>query len=173
MGQITELAALPGLATEARAGGRRIVLTNGHFDLLHVGHLRYLRAARTLGDLLIVGVNDDACTRRLKGPRRPIVPEDERAELLAALDPVDWVVLFGTDTAVDLVEALRPDIYVKGGDYAIGTNLAAQGKPLPEAAAVQRYGGEVVLIPLVPDRSSSDVVARVVARYCAEGLIRD
>jgi len=158
---------LSGIAAEARAGGRRIVLTNGHFDLLHVGHLRYLRAARALGDLLVVGVNDDACTRRRKGPHRPIVPEDERAELLAALDPVDWVVLFGADTAVDLVEALRPDIYVKGGDYTFGTDTTAQGKPLPEAAAVQRYGGEVVLVPLVPDRSSSDVVARIVARYCA------
>jgi rfaE bifunctional protein nucleotidyltransferase chain/domain len=166
MGQVTDLAALPGLAAEARMAGQRIVLTNGHFDLLHVGHLRYLRAARALGDLLIVGMNDDACTRRLKGPRRPIVPEDERTELLAALDPVDWVVLFGTDTAVDLVEALRPDLYVKGGDYTIGTDAAAQGKPLPEATAVQRYGGEVVLIPLVPDRSSSDVVARIMARYC-------
>ena len=172
MGQIIERAALPGLAAAARASGRRIVLTNGHFDLLHVGHLRYLRAARALGDLLVVGMNDDVCTRRLKGPRRPIVPEDERAELLAALDPVDWVVLFGADTAVELVEALRPDVYVKGGDYTIGSGPAAQGKPLPEAAVVQRYGGEVVLIPLVPDRSSSDVVARIVARYCAGELAR-
>ena len=167
MGQITDLAALPGLAAEARASGRRIVLTNGHFDLLHVGHLRYLRAARALGDLLVVGVNDDACTRRLKGPRRPIVSEDERAELLAALAPVDWVVLFGTDTATELVEALRPDIYVKGGDYRLGNDPAALGKPLPEAAVVLRYGGEVALIPLVPERSSSDLVARIVARYCA------
>ncbi|HEY8598762.1 MAG TPA: adenylyltransferase/cytidyltransferase family protein [Thermomicrobiales bacterium] len=166
MGQVTDLAALSGMLAADRASGRRIVLTNGHFDLLHVGHLRYLRAARALGDLLVVGMNDDACTRRLKGPRRPIVPEDERAELLAALDPVDWVVLFSTDTAVELVEALRPDIYVKGGDYTVSTDPAAQGKPLPEAAVVRRYGGEVALIPLVPGRSSSDIVARVVARYC-------
>ena len=167
MGQITTLAALPGLAAAARASEQRLVLTNGHFDLLHVGHLRYLRAARALGDLLVVGVNDDACTRRRKGPRRPIVPEDERAELLAALDPVDWVVLFGAETAVGLVEALRPDVYVKGGDYTLDADPAAPGKPLPEAVTVREYGGEVVMIPLVPDRSSSDVVARIVARYCA------
>ena len=131
---------LAALGAEARAAGRRVVFTNGIFDLLHVGHLRYLRAARALGDLLVVGLNDDACTRRLKGPRRPIVPQDERAELLAALEPVDRVVLFGEDTAVALIEALRPAVYVKGGDYA--ATPGAVGKPLPEAAAVRACGGD-------------------------------
>ena len=164
MGQIIDLAALRSLGAASRSAGQRIVFTNGHFDLLHVGHLRYLRAARALGDLLVVGLNDDACTRRLKGSRRPLVPEAERAELLAALEPVDRVVLFGTDTAIPLIDALQPAIYVKGGDYA-GT-AGATGKPLPEAEAVRAYGGEIALIPFVPERSSSEIVARIVARYC-------
>jgi rfaE bifunctional protein nucleotidyltransferase chain/domain len=163
VGQVVTRAALPGLGAEARRAGRRVVFTNGIFDLLHVGHLRYLRAARALGDLLVVGVNDDACTRRLKGPARPIIPEDERAELLAALEPVDWVVLLGTDTAVEPITLLRPAVYVKGGDYAAAPG--ATGKPLPEAEAVRAYGGEVVIIPLVPDRSTSGIVERIVARY--------
>lgn len=165
MGQVIDRAALGALGAEARAAGRRVVFTNGVFDLLHVGHLRYLRAARALGDLLVVGLNDDACTRRLKGPRRPLVPEAERAELLAALAPVDRVVLFGDDTAVALIEALRPAVYAKGGDYAVAPGDA--GKPLPEAAAVRAYGGEIALLPFVPERSSSELVARIVARYCA------
>lgn len=164
MGRIVDERELPALTADARRRGQRIVFTNGHFDLLHVGHLRYLRAARACGDLLIVGVNDDACTTRLKGPRRPLVPEAERAELVASLDPVDWVILFGDDTAERLVGVVCPDVYVKGGDYA-----AAPGEPgklLPEAAAVRAAGGEVRLIPLVPERSSSDLVARIVERYC-------
>ncbi len=164
MGTIIARVELPALAEEAARRGARIVFTNGHFDLLHVGHLRYLRAARALGDLLVVGLNDDDATRRLKGPRRPIVPQDERAELLAALVPVDRVVLFGEDTATALIAALRPAIYVKGGDYAATPDDA--GKPLPEAAAVRAYGGEIRVIPLVAGRSTSDTVARVVARYC-------
>jgi rfaE bifunctional protein nucleotidyltransferase chain/domain len=165
MGQVIELATLRSLGATARSGGLRVVFTNGHFDLLHVGHLRYLRAARALGNLLVVGLNDDSCTRRLKGPRRPIVPEDERAELLAALDPVDHVVLFGTDTAIPLIEALQPAIYVKGGDYAVAAG--ATGKRLPEAEAVRAYGGEITLIPFVPERSSSEMISRIVARYGA------
>jgi rfaE bifunctional protein nucleotidyltransferase chain/domain len=166
MGQIIAREELPALAEAAVRRGERIVFTNGHFDLLHVGHLRYLRAARALGDLLVVGLNDDAVTRRLKGPRRPIVPEDERAELLAALVPVDRVVLFGEDTAAALITALRPAIYVKGGDYA--ATPGGVGKQLPEAAIVRAYGGQVRVIPLVAGRSTSDTVARVVARYCPE-----
>ncbi len=164
MGQIIVREELPKLAAEAARRGERIVFTNGHFDLLHVGHLRYLCAARALGDLLVVGLNDDAATRRLKGPRRPIVPQDERAELLAALAPVDRVVLFGEDTATALIAALRPAIYVKGGDYAAAPD--GTGKPLPEAATVRAYGGAIRVIPLVAGRSTSDTVARVVARYC-------
>ena len=164
MGQIIAREELPALAEEAAQRGQRIVFTNGHFDLLHIGHLRYLSAARALGDLLVVGLNDDAATRRLKGPRRPIVPQDERAELLAALVPVDRVVLFGEDTATALIAALRPVIYVKGGDYAATPD--GVGQPLPEAAVVRAYGGEIRVITLVAGRSTSDTVARIVARYC-------
>lgn len=164
MGQVMTRAALPEFGAAARRAGRRVVFTNGIFDLVHVGHLRYLRAARALGDLLVVGLNDDACTRRLKGPARPIVPQDERAELLAALEPVDRVVLFGEDTAAELVGLLRPAVYVKGGDYAAAPGAA--GKPLPEAEVVRAYGGEVAIIPLVPDRSTSGIVERIIARYC-------
>jgi len=151
---------------EASRARQRWVFTNGHFDLLHVGHLRYLRAARALGDQLVVGVNDDASTRRLKGPQRPIVPAAERAELLAALVAVDWVILFDADTAQDLVATLRPDVYVKGGDYA--TVPGGTGKSLPEAEVVRTYSGAVEIVPLLPARSSSALVERIIARYCRQ-----
>ncbi|HMA34278.1 MAG TPA: adenylyltransferase/cytidyltransferase family protein [Chloroflexia bacterium] len=143
-----------------RAGGQRVIFTNGAFDLLHVGHVRYLQAARALGDLLIVGLNDDASVRGYKGPDRPLVTQDERAELLAALTCVDYVVLFGEPTATRLVAAIQPDIYVKGGDYSAG-DPAAAGKPLPEAAAARAAGGEVVIVPFVPGRSTTGLIRRI------------
>ena len=158
MGQVIARDALLRLRADWRDAGRTVVCTNGVFDLLHVGHLRYLRAARALGDLLVVGLNDDASVARLKGPGRPLVPQDERAELLAALEPVDYVTLFGEDTAGPLVAALQPDIYVKGGDYAAGPDDA--GKPLPEAEIVRAYGGEVRVIPLTPGRSTTALLER-------------
>src|SRR6476661_4029741 len=153
MGTVLPLPPLQIIRAQARAAGQTVVFTNGAFDLLHVGHVRYLQAARALGDLLIVGLNDDASVRAYKGPTRPLVPEDERAEVLAALACVDYVVLFGDPTATRLVEAIRPDIYAKGGDYAAGDKGA--GKPLPEAAAARAGGGEVVIVPFVPGRSTS------------------
>jgi D-beta-D-heptose 7-phosphate kinase/D-beta-D-heptose 1-phosphate adenosyltransferase len=129
-----------------RIGRAQVVLTNGVFDLLHVGHLRYLRQARMLGDLLVVGVNADLTVRALK-PGRPLVPDVERAELLAALDPVDYVVIFSEPTADALLLALRPSVYVKGGDYSEAT--------LPEANTARQLGARIVLLPLVPNRSSS------------------
>jgi rfaE bifunctional protein nucleotidyltransferase chain/domain len=120
------------------------VLTNGIFDLLHVGHLRYLRHARRAGDLLVVGVNADAAVHK---PGRPIVPEDERAELVAALEPVDFVVIFGEPTADALLRALRPDVYVKGADYSAAT--------LPEAATAHEVGAQLLFVDLVPGRSTS------------------
>src|SRR5947209_19580295 len=105
------------LAAGWRAQGKRLVLANGCFDLLHVGHVRYLEAARALGDALVVGVNGDRSVCHLKGPGRPLVGEDERAEVVAALASVDWVVLFQEDTATALVRMLQPSLYVKGGDY--------------------------------------------------------
>lgn len=143
---------LPALASSLRAAGKSIVLTNGHFDLLHVGHLRYLQAAAELGDVLVVAVNDDAMTAQRKGPGRPVLPEAERAELLAGLECVDYVTVFSEPTATRVVELLQPEIYVKGGDYGSG------GADLPEAETVERLGGKVVILPFIPGRSTTDII---------------
>ena len=136
-----------------RATGARIVSTNGVFDLLHVGHLRYLQAARQCGDLLVVGVNSDACTRLLKGPSRPFVPEDERAEMLAGLICVDYVTLFDEPNPVRLLETIRPHLHVKGGDYEI--------ENMPETPVVRQHGGDVITVDFVPAHSSSGIIERI------------
>lgn len=138
-----------------RAAGLRIVLTNGCFDLLHVGHVRYLADARRLGDRLVVALNDDASVRALKGAGRPILPAAERAELLAALRTVDLVTVFDGPTAVDVVAALRPAVYVKGGDY----DAAAQ-RP-PEADAAVAVGAAVRFVPYVAGRSTRAIIAAI------------
>lgn len=158
MGQVLTLDQMRAERARQRAAGRRIVLTNGVFDILHVGHTRYLSQARALGDALIVAVNDDASVRALKGPERPILPLAERAEMLAALAAVDYVVPFSEITASTVVAALEPDLYVKGGDYG-------NGKSLPEAAVVAAYGGEVRLLPFVPGRSTSDIIRAIRAHH--------
>ncbi|MBX9880436.1 MAG: D-glycero-beta-D-manno-heptose 1-phosphate adenylyltransferase [Sphingomonas sp.] len=142
-----------------RAEGKRIVFTNGCFDLLHHGHISYLNRAKALGDVLIVGLNSDASVRALKGPRRPINPEGDRAAVLAALGCVDLVVLFEEATPARLIEAIRPDLFVKGGDYTIPT--------LPEAPLVQRLGGEVKLLDFLDDRSTTSIIDRIRASYDA------
>lgn len=142
-----------------RAAGTRLVVTNGVFDLLHAGHVLYLAAARALGDALLVGLNSDASTRALKGPGRPLVAESERAAVLLALRAVDAVTIFEELTAGPLLEALRPAIYVKGGDYALAG--ADTGTPLPEEPVVRAYGGEIRLIPYLPGHSTSALVARI------------
>lgn len=124
----------------AKATGGTVVFTNGCFDLLHVGHVRYLEEARKLGSVLIVGINSDDSTRRLKGPDRPFVGEFDRLEVVAGLESVDYVTLFAEDTPIRLIEAIRPDVHVKGGDYS--------ARDLPEAAAVESCGGRVVIVPL-------------------------
>jgi rfaE bifunctional protein nucleotidyltransferase chain/domain len=170
MGQVVGIEQLAELGARLRRAGKRVVFTNGHFDLLHVGHLRYLQAAQSMGDCLVVGLNDDAITTRRKGPTRPIVPEDERAELLAGLACVDYAVVFHDETAERCVELLRPDVYVKGGDYAMSDAEIAAGKqPLPEARIVRSYGGEVRTVPLVPGRSTSEIERAIVARACGAG----
>ncbi len=136
-----------------KAEGKKIVFTNGCFDILHVGHVRYLQAARELGDVLIVGLNTDASVKRLKGPDRPLNVEGERAELLVALGCVDYVTLFDEQTPETLIDLLQPHIHVKGGDYKIAD--------LPEAKVVHRYGGEVVIMPLVADRSTTRLISRM------------
>ena len=147
-----------------QAAGERGVFTNGCFDLLHLGHVRYLQEARSLGDFLVLGLNSDESTRRLKGPGRPLVPEMERAEILAALTSLDYVTIFSEPTASVLVDLLRPALYVKGGDYA--NTQGAQGiipdvSRLPEAAVVQAYGGEVRLIPYLPHHSTTELIAKI------------
>jgi D-glycero-beta-D-manno-heptose 1-phosphate adenylyltransferase len=166
-----------------RAQGARIVFTNGVFDLLHVGHLRYLGQARSLGDVLVVGVNNDESARQLKGPARPLVAEDERAELLAALTCVDYVTIFGEPTAETTLALLRPEVYVKGADYADQDNrqqdtlLSAEalrqavaadgglGARLPEARTVATYGGSLALLAYLPGHSTSELIERIVTRY--------
>jgi len=142
----------------AKAAGKRVVFTNGVFDVLHVGHVRYLEEARALGDALVVGLNSDASARAIKGAARPIVLQAEREELLAALRCVDAVVVFDEPTADALLTALQPDVYVKGGDYA------EQGPP--EAPTVRRYGGEVRTLQLVEGRSTTDVIETIRQRFC-------
>lgn len=135
--------------------GEVVVLTNGLFDLLHVGHVRYLEAARALGDRLVVALNDDASARLLKGPERPITPEDERAELLRALRVVDAVVTFHESTAVAVVRALTPDVYVKGGDYD------AVAKRPPEADVAEAIGARVEFLPFTEGKSTSRLIERI------------
>lgn len=130
-----------------RADGSQIVFTNGCFDLLHVGHLDTLASAKAQGDILIVGLNSDSSVRGLKGPSRPLQPETERAQILAALSCVDYVVIFGEQTPLELLAILRPDVHVKGGDY-----LASQ---LPETPLVESWGGRVHIAPVAHGRSTS------------------
>ncbi len=136
-----------------RRGGKKIVFTNGCFDILHAGHVRYLAAARALGDCLVLGMNTDASVRRIKGPERPINSEEDRAEVADALKAVDYVVLFDEPTAEQVIGKVRPDIYVKGGDYTLET--------LPEAKIVQSYGGRVEFIALVAGRSTTNVIEKI------------
>lgn len=136
-----------------RARGRRIVFTNGCFDIIHRGHVTYLNRAKALGDVLVVGVNSDASVRRLKGAERPINAIDDRIGVLEALSCVDLVVPFEEDTPVELIGRVRPDVYTKGGDYSV--------ERLPEAAVVEAHGGSVEILPLVEDRSTSRLIERV------------
>ncbi|WGW12269.1 D-glycero-beta-D-manno-heptose 1-phosphate adenylyltransferase [Saxibacter everestensis] len=137
----------------ARAAGKRIVLTNGCFDVLHRGHTNYLRQAKERGDILVVALNSDESARRLKGPGRPINTAADRAGVLAALDCIDYVTVFGTDTPIPLIEQLHPDVYAKGGDYT--------PEMLQETAAVEAYGGEIAILDYVADHSTSDVLRRI------------
>ncbi len=138
-----------------RAGGQKIVFTNGCFDILHAGHVRYLTKARSYGDCLVLGLNSDASVRRLKGPSRPINSELDRAEVVGALKAVDYVVLFGEQTAETLIGKVKPAVYAKGGDYTLDT--------LPEAKIVQAYGGRVEFIDMVAGRSTTNVIAKIKA----------
>jgi rfaE bifunctional protein nucleotidyltransferase chain/domain len=153
MGEIVERSALEELGRKLRGQGKKIVSTNGCFDILHVGHARILKEARELGDLLVVGLNSDGSVARLKGPQRPINSQADRAELLCALACVDYVTVFDEDTPVEFLRLLQPDIHVKGADY----------KPadLEETPVVEAGGGRVVILKLVPGKSTTSLVERI------------
>ena len=144
---------LQSLLSHYGAQKKTVVFTNGCFDILHAGHVRYLIAAKELGDILIIGLNSDSSVSALKGPTRPVNSEDDRAEVIAGLQAVAHVVIFGDATAERLVAMIKPDIYVKGGDYTMDK--------LPEAQVAAAYGGKTVLIPEVPGRSSSNIIKKI------------
>lgn len=136
-----------------KAAGKTLVFTNGCFDIIHAGHVRYLAEARKLGDYLIVALNSDRSVQELKGPTRPVNHQEDRAEVMAALAAVDYVVIFDERTAESLISEIKPNIYVKGGDYCI--------EDIPEAKIVAGNGGKTVLIPEVPGRSSSNIIKKI------------
>jgi len=145
------------IVKDLKAKGKRIVFTNGCFDILHIGHVRYLEDAKTHGDVLVVGVNSDSSVRELKGDERPILPEEERAEILSGLGCVDYVTVFEERDPLKLISSLQPNVLAKGGDW---TKEQIVGREV-----VERSGGEVVIIPFVEKASTSNVIGTILKRY--------
>jgi D-glycero-beta-D-manno-heptose 1-phosphate adenylyltransferase len=154
--KIVSMEKLLALRAEWRRQGRTLVWTNGCFDVVHVGHIRNLHAAAQQGDVLVVGINSDASVRRIKGPTRPVIPHDERAELLASLACVDYVLVFADDTVIPVLSRLQPEIHCKGAEYA-----PPNGKFVPEVDTVRAYGGEIRYMPQIPNRSTSELIQRI------------
>jgi rfaE bifunctional protein nucleotidyltransferase chain/domain len=154
--KLLPLESLESVVAALKASGKTVVFANGCFDLLHVGHIRYLQSARELGDALVVGLNSDESVRQLKGPQRPLMPEDERAEILAALACVDYVVLFQELTVETLLRVLKPDIQCKGTDYTEET--------VPEREVVRSYGGRVAIAGDPKDHSTRDLIQDILSR---------
>lgn len=152
-GKFIPFARLDALCRKLRSEGKTIVTTNGVFDLLHVGHVRYLKSAKALGDILIVGVNSDRSARALKGGNRPIVPEMERAEVLCGLEDVDYVCIFGGNLPSELIAKARPAFHVKGGDYSPSS--------LPETPLVRKYGGQVRIVPFNKGHSTTSLIRKI------------
>ncbi len=140
-----------------KAKGKRIVFTNGCFDLLHIGHIRYLEEAKSLGDILAVGVNSDRSVRNLKGSHRPILPEEERAEILSGLGCVDYITIFDERTPIELISLVRPHILVKGGDWTKETTVGRE--------VVEQSGGNVVIIPFIEGSSTTNLIETILKRY--------
>ena len=157
-GKIVSTDALVAGLKKARRAGRKIVFTNGCFDILHVGHVRYLGAARSEGDLLVVGLNSDSSVRSIKGERRPLVNQDQRAEVLASLACVDYVVVFDEPDPLRLIRAVKPDILVKGADWAEENIVGAE--------FVKSTGGKILRIELVSDASTTGLIDRILERFC-------
>jgi rfaE bifunctional protein nucleotidyltransferase chain/domain len=158
MGRILSLSQLGRIRTRLKRENKRVVFTNGTFDILHRGHVEYLEKARRLGDILIVGLNSDRSIRRIKGKGRPINPGADRASVLSALRCVDYVCFFGEDTPLRIISRLKPDVLVKGADWA--------GRDIVGKDVVERNGGAVRRIRLTPGRSSTGIIQRVLSRYC-------
>lgn len=154
--KVKSLEALKEICEEARREGKTIALANGCFDLLHVGHVRYLQGARREADVLVVGINSDVSVRKLKGDNRPLQTEQDRALLIAALHTVDWVIVFPEDTVENLLLALRPDVHCKGTDYTPET--------VPERETVKSYGGRVAIVGDPKDHDTSALLARLAPR---------
>ena len=157
MSKITPRNELKAKIDRLKREGKKVVFTNGCFDILHAGHTRYLREARKLGDALILALNSDSSVRSIKGPMRPIVPEAERAEVVAALDSVDYVTVFDELTPLELIEFLRPDVIVKGGDWA--------DKDIVGAEAVRKWGGRVAIMPEIEGASTTNIIDKVLQVY--------
>ena len=155
--KIYHLNELASILQQAKSDGNVVVTTNGCFDVLHLGHLRYLQAARQLGDLLVVAINSDSSVRQLKGENRPLVPEEERAEMLAGLECVNYVVIFPELTPIDLLSELKPNIHVKGGDYKL--------EQLIERDVVEANGGKVIVGLNVPGKSTTNLIEVICQRY--------
>ena len=154
--KITAISELQRLLGGIRTSGRKVVFGNGCFDLLHVGHTRYLEGARALGDVLIVGINSDASVRALKGPGRPLQSQEDRSEIIASLDCVDYLVVFDDPTVEGLLQALKPDIHAKGTDYTSDT--------VPERETVRSYGGTVAIVGDPKEHSSRDLIKAILAK---------
>lgn len=155
MGKVLPLSQLSDEIAKLKQAGKKIVTTNGCFDLLHVGHVRILKQSKELGDVLVVGVNSDASVSKLKGPERPIVSENDRAEVLSSLACVDYVTIFGEDTPVEFLRHVKPNVHVKGADY--------KPSDLAETPVVESFGGEVKILSLVPSKSTTSLVERIKA----------
>jgi D-beta-D-heptose 7-phosphate kinase/D-beta-D-heptose 1-phosphate adenosyltransferase len=155
--KVKEKGELRKIIEEIKAKGKQIVFTNGCFDLLHIGHLRYLETAKALGDILVVGINSDSSVRRLKGPERPILPLIERMEILSGLECVDYVVSFNDETPLELISFLKPHVLVKGGDWTKETTVGKE--------VVEGLGGEVVILPFVEGNSTTHIIETILRRY--------
>ena len=156
--KIVDARALAGKLKDLRKAGKRIVFTNGCFDLLHVGHVQYLVAARNQGDLLVIGLNSDRSVKTIKGRQRPIIDQDQRSEILASLQAVDYVTVFDESDPLKLIQLLKPTILVKGADWSADEIIGAD--------FVTARGGRVVRVPLVKDSSSSAIIERIIKRFC-------
>jgi rfaE bifunctional protein nucleotidyltransferase chain/domain len=155
--KIKKIGELKAIVSQIRNKGGKVVFANGCFDLLHAGHVRYLKSAKRLGHILILGINSDACVETLKGKGRPLQPEDQRAEILASLECVDYVIVFDTPTVDGILEELKPDIHAKGTDYTERT--------VPERETVHAYGGKVAIAGDPKDHSTRDLIHNILAKF--------